>query len=82
MLELAAVLALLIGVLLGMLGGGGSVLLVPVLLYVLKLAPKDALATSQLVMAATTLVAIGNVTVGSNSSLRLSADRARKWARV
>lgn len=58
MLELAAVLALLIGVLLGMLGGGGSVLLVPVLLYVLKLAPKDALATSQLVMAATTLVAM------------------------
>ena len=47
MLGIATVLALFIGVLLGMLGGGGSVLLVPVLLYVLKLAPKDALATSQ-----------------------------------
>lgn len=58
MLEVAAGLALLIGVLLGMLGGGGSVLLVPVLLYVLKLAPKDALASSQLVMAVTTLVAM------------------------
>ncbi len=58
MLEVAAGLALLIGVLLGMLGGGGSVLLVPVLLYVLKLSPKDALATSQLVMAVTTLVAM------------------------
>jgi uncharacterized membrane protein YfcA len=58
MLGIATVLALFIGVLLGMLGGGGSVLLVPVLLYVLKLAPKDALATSQLVMAATTLVAM------------------------
>ena len=58
MLEVALVLALLIGVLLGMLGGGGSVLLVPVLLYVLKLEPKVALATSQMVMAATTAVAV------------------------
>ncbi len=58
MLELAIALALLIGVLLGMLGGGGSVLLVPVLLYVLKLPAKSALATSQMVMAATTVVAM------------------------
>lgn len=58
MVEVAVALALLIGVLLGMLGGGGSVLLVPVLLYVLKLEPKVALATSQLVMAATTSVAV------------------------
>ncbi len=58
MLEVALALALLIGVLLGMLGGGGSVLLVPVLLYVLKLEPKVALATSQMVMAATTAVAV------------------------
>jgi hypothetical protein len=42
----------------GMLGGGGSVLLVPVLLYVLKLELKVALASSQLVLAATSLVAM------------------------
>lgn len=58
MWELAIGLALLIGVLLGLLGGGGSVLLVPVLLYVLHLAPKSALATSQLVMVSTSLVAM------------------------
>ena len=58
MLGLATGIALLIGLLLGMLGGGGSVLLVPVLLYVLKLEPKTALLTSQLVMAVTTTVAM------------------------
>lgn len=58
MLILATALALLIGLLLGMLGGGGSVLLVPVLLYVLKLEPKAALASSQLILAATSLVAM------------------------
>ena len=58
MLELAIALSLGIGVLLGMLGGGGSVLLVPVLLSVLKLPTKTALATSQMVMAATTVVAM------------------------
>lgn len=59
MLMIATGLALLIGLLLGMLGGGGSVLLVPVLLYVLKLEPKAALASSQLILAATSLVAMG-----------------------
>lgn len=58
MLEVAIALALVIGVLLGMLGGGGSVLLVPVLLYVLKLPAKSALATSQMVMALTSVVAM------------------------
>lgn len=59
MLVIATGLALLIGLLLGMLGGGGSVLLVPLLLYVLKLEPKAALASSQLILAATSLVAMG-----------------------
>lgn len=58
MWELAIGFAILIGVLLGLLGGGGSVLLVPVLLYVLRLDPKSALATSQLVMVTTSLVAM------------------------
>lgn len=58
MLEIALTLAVFIGVLMGLLGGGGSILLVPVLLYVLKLEPKSALATSQLVMVATSVVAM------------------------
>jgi len=57
-LAIGVAAALIIGVFLGMLGGGGSVLLVPVLLYVLKLPPKAALATSQLVMAGTTVIAM------------------------
>ncbi|MBL9007363.1 MAG: sulfite exporter TauE/SafE family protein [Myxococcales bacterium] len=58
MLGITLALSLFIGVLLGLLGGGGSILLVPVLLYVLKLEPKSALATSQLVMVTTSLVAM------------------------
>jgi uncharacterized membrane protein YfcA len=58
MLAIAAGLSVFIGVLMGMLGGGGSVLMVPILLYVLKLDPKAALLTSQLIMAATSSVAL------------------------
>ena len=50
-------LALLIGVTLGMLGGGGSILTVPVFVYVLGLEPKDAIAMSFPVVATTSLVA-------------------------
>ena len=45
-LPFTALLALLIGTLMGMLGGGGSILLVPVLLYVLKLPPRAASAVA------------------------------------
>lgn len=58
MLSLATGLVLVIGLLLGMLGGGGSVLLVPVLLYVLRLEPKSALLTSQLIMAVTCSITV------------------------
>lgn len=58
MLLLATALAALIGLLLGMLGGGGSVLMIPVLLYVLMLEPKSALATSQLILSMTSVVAM------------------------
>ena len=58
MLSLATGLVLVIGLLLGMLGGGGSVLLVPVLLYVLGLEPKSALLTSQLIMAVTCSITV------------------------
>src|SRR5918998_5935055 len=54
-------LALLIGVTLGLLGGGGSILTVPVFVYVMGMAPKDAIAMSLPVVGTTSLVgAIGH----------------------
>jgi uncharacterized membrane protein YfcA len=52
-LLLAIAAALLIGVTLGLLGGGGTILTVPLLVYALGLSPKNAIATSLVVVAAT-----------------------------
>jgi uncharacterized protein len=49
-------LAVLIGVALGMLGGGGSILTVPVFVYVMGFDPKDAIAMSLPVVGTTSLV--------------------------
>jgi uncharacterized protein len=49
-------LAALIGVTLGMLGGGGSILTVPVFVYVMGIAAKDAIAMSLPVVGTTSLV--------------------------
>lgn len=57
MLIAAAALALLIGLSLGLLGGGGSILTVPMLVYVVGLEPKQAIATSLLVVLITSAVA-------------------------
>lgn len=51
-------LAVLIGVSLGLLGGGGSILAVPLLVYVGDLPAKEAIATSLLVVGATSLVGV------------------------
>ncbi len=56
MLVLAAALASIIGVVLGMLGGGGGILTLPMLVYALDVEPKTAIATSLLVVGATSLV--------------------------
>lgn len=48
-----AFLALLVGVTLGLLGGGGSILLLPVLVYVVGIETKSAIATSLLVVGVT-----------------------------
>jgi uncharacterized membrane protein YfcA len=54
-------LAVLIGVALGMLGGGGSILTVPVFVYVMGFDPKDAIAMSLPVVGTTSLVgAVGH----------------------
>ncbi len=53
---LAAVLALAIGVTLGLLGGGGSILTVPVFVYALGIEPKAAIAMSLPVVGAAALL--------------------------
>ena len=53
-----AMFSVAIGLALGLLGGGGSILTVPVLLYVADMAPKQAIATSLLVVAATSAAAL------------------------
>jgi uncharacterized membrane protein YfcA len=57
-LILTVALAIVIGVSLGMLGGGGSILAVPLLVYVTRLPAKEAIATSLLVVGATSAVAV------------------------
>ena len=51
-------LAILIGVSLGLLGGGGSVLAVPILVYAAELPAKEAIATSLLVVGTTSAFAL------------------------
>ena len=50
-------IALGVGVVLGLLGGGGSILIVPVLVYLLGLEPKEAIATSLIVVGGTAAAA-------------------------
>jgi uncharacterized protein len=57
-LVLTVSLAAVVGISLGMLGGGGSILAVPLLVYVAGLPAKDAIATSLLVVGATSAVAV------------------------
>lgn len=57
MMALTVGLALLVGVSLGLLGGGGSILTVPLLAYVARLDPQQAIATSLLVVGVTSTVA-------------------------
>ncbi len=56
MIVLTVALAVLVGVSLGLLGGGGSILTVPLLAYVAGMDAKQAIATSLLVVGATSAV--------------------------
>ena len=68
---LGFVLAVLVGVALGFFGGGGSILTVPLLVYVFALDPKEAIASSLLVVALASISGavqhwrVGNVRVGT-----------------
>jgi uncharacterized membrane protein YfcA len=55
LLALAALLSLVIGVVLGMLGGGGAILTLPMLVYAVRLEPRTAIATSLFVVGATSV---------------------------
>lgn len=55
MIELGFALGALIGLSLGLLGGGGSILTVPIFVYVLGFEPKEAIAMSLAVVGATSL---------------------------
>ena len=57
MVALTIVLAVLVGVSLGLLGGGGSILTVPLLAYVAGFDAKPAIATSLLVVGVTSAIA-------------------------
>lgn len=57
MLAVTLALAVLIGVALGLLGGGGSILTVPVLVYAAGMGAKEAIAASLLVVGVTSAVA-------------------------
>jgi uncharacterized membrane protein YfcA len=57
MSALAVGLAVLVGISLGLLGGGGSILMVPLLTYVAGMEPKHAIATSLLVVGVTSAFA-------------------------
>ena len=56
MIALTIALAVLVGVTLGLLGGGGSILTVPLLAYVAGMDAKEAIATSLLVVGVTSAV--------------------------
>ena len=58
MLPVVIVLSVLIGVSLGLLGGGGSILTVPILVYVAGVEAKAAIATSLLVVAVTSAAGV------------------------
>lgn len=55
MLLLAAALSLVIGVVLGMLGGGGAILMLPMLVYAVGVEPKVAIASSLFVVGSTSV---------------------------
>src|ERR1700694_4110456 len=58
MIALTTVLAVFIGISLGLLGGGGSILIVPLLAYVAGMDAKPAIATSLLVVGGTSGIGV------------------------
>lgn len=70
-LAIAAVIAM--GIVLGMTGGGGSILAVPILIYLMEVAEKSAIATSLLLVGATSAVAMLGYLRQGHVDLRIGA---------
>lgn len=65
LIVIALALAALVGVSLGLLGGGGSILTVPILTYVLGMPPREAIAASLFIVGTTSAVSmIGHAKAG------------------
>ena len=73
MVAAAIVPGVLIGAALGLLGGGGSVLTVPIFVYVLGFSPKEAIAMSLAVVAATSALGAGGHWHAGNVNVRIAA---------
>ncbi|MCF6510153.1 sulfite exporter TauE/SafE family protein, partial [Blastococcus sp. MG754426] len=58
MIALTVALAVVVGVTLGLLGGGGSILMVPLLVYVAGMDAKGAIAASLVVVGVTAAVSV------------------------
>ncbi|MCF6510123.1 sulfite exporter TauE/SafE family protein, partial [Blastococcus sp. MG754426] len=58
MIALTVALAVVVGVTLGLLGGGGSILMVPLLVYVAGMDAKEAIAASLVVVGVTAAVSV------------------------
>lgn len=71
MLIVAAVLSVIMGAVLGLLGGGGSILTVPILVYAIGQDPKVAIATSLLVVAITSSVGVAQHARANNVRWRV-----------
>ncbi len=65
-------LAILIGISLGLLGGGGSILAVPILVYIVGMSAKPAIAVSLLVVGTTSFIGALRHWRASNVDLRLA----------
>lgn len=70
---MAVVLGVVIGLSLGLLGGGGSILTVPIFVYVFHFGPKEAIAMSLAVVGATSLVGAAGHWRGGNVNVRVGA---------
>lgn len=73
MIALVGFFALLIGLLLGLLGGGGSIVAVPVLVHIAGLGSKEAIAMSLLVVGATSAVGVVRHAMNGNVNWRVGA---------
>lgn len=70
---LGYILATLIGLSLGLLGGGGSILTVPILVYVLKMDPKISIALSLAIVGTTSLFGVFGHYKNENVDLRIAS---------